>query len=123
MTANKPKLGAWTPEENEIIALSYLDMLRRELRGDKFNKAANRREGLATMALVRADNAERSHGSWEMKCCNVSAVMRAAGLPWVNGYKPLGHGQAKPLATALACAALAHGWDDNYVIALEKAAR
>jgi hypothetical protein len=55
-----------------------------------------------------------------MKHCNISAVMRAAGLPWINGYKPLGHGQQKPLAAALARQALALGWDDDDIAALER---
>ena len=116
----RPKLGNWTREENRIICGFYLDMLARELRGEKYNKAANRREGLALMATYRADLAQRSHGSWEMKCCNASAVMRAAGLPFINGYKPLGHGQMRDLAHALACEALARGWPDDDIAALEK---
>ena len=116
-------LGKWTREENSVIAGHYLEMLGLEIRGEKFNKAAHRREGLATMATYRGDRATRSHGSWEMKCCNISAVMRAAGLPFIDGYKPLGHGQQRDLAHALAAAALAHGWDDSDVAALERLAR
>ena len=112
-------LGKWTREENSVIAATYVDMLARELRGDKYNKAANRREGIASMRTYREDGLARSHGSWEMKCCNISAVMRAAGLPFINGYKPLGHGQMRDLAHALATQMLAHGWNDADVARME----
>lgn len=120
MTTTKQKLGNWTREENRVLAGYYLDMLAHELRGERYNKAANRRAGLADCASYREDFAERSHGSWEMKCCNASAVMIAAGLPFIHGYKPLGHGQQRDLAHALACEALAHGWNDDDIAALEK---
>jgi hypothetical protein len=121
MTTTKPAtLGPWTREENRVLAGSYLDMLARELRAEKYNKAAARREGLALMATYREDRAQRSAGSWEMKMCNASAVMRAAGLPWINGYKPLGHGQQRALAHALSLAALDYGWPDDDIAALEK---
>ena len=100
MTANKP-LGAWTDAENDILAAAYLDMLASERAGEKYNKAATRREGLAAMASTRSDGRARSAGSWEMKACNASAVMHAAGLRFINGYKPLGHGQQRALAAAL----------------------
>lgn len=119
----RPKLGNWTREENRVLAGSYLDTLAHELRGEKVNKAAARREGLALMATYREDRAQRSPGSWEMKMCNASAVMRAAGLPWINGYKPLGHGQMRDLAHALSRAALDYGWPDDDVARLEKIAR
>lgn len=119
----RPKLGNWTREENRVLAGAYLDLLARELRAEKTNKAAARREGLALAATYREDRAERSHGSWEMKMCNASAVMRAAGLPWINGYKPLGHGQMRDLAHALSRAALDYGWPDDDIARLEKIAR
>lgn len=123
-TTTKPApLGAWQAGENDIIAAAYLDMLSRELLATTYNKAANRRDGLAAMAATRDDGASRSHGSWEMKCCNVSAVMRAARLPWINGYKPLGHGQARPLAAALARGMIAAGWDDADIARIEAVAK
>ena len=122
-TKTRASLGAWTREENSVLAGAYLDMLARELRGEKYNKAAARREGLAAMASYREDHAQRSAGSWEMKACNASAVMIAAGLPFIHGYKPLGHGQQRALAHALAVQALAHGWNDDDIAALEKIAQ
>lgn len=120
MTTTKQNLGPWTREENSVLAGHYLDMIARELRGEKYNKAANRRAGLAAMATYRSDGQQRSAGAWEMKMCNASAVMRAAGLPFINGYKPLGHGQQRDLAHALAAQALAYGWNDDDIAALER---
>ena len=93
----------WSDAENDAIATAYLVMLAAEHRGESFNKAAARR------AVLPALN-NRTAGSYEMKCCNISAVLNNAGLAWINGYKPLGHGQAKPLAIALARAADRLGW-------------
>lgn len=125
MTDNKPATGKpWTDTENDATAAAYLDMLARELRGDKYNKAATRRALIDGTGNAKGAKlgplAVRSHGSVEMKNCNVSAVMRAAGLPWINGYKPLGHGQQKPLAAALVRQMIAHGWNDDDIAALEK---
>ena len=118
MTTPTPTTGKpWTETENFAIADDYLIMLALEIRGEKYNKAAHRR------ALIAGELAVRSHGSVEMKHCNISAVMRAAGLPWINGYKPLGHGQQKPLAAALAAMMIAHGWNDDDIKALEKLAQ
>lgn len=116
-------LGAWTDDENDVISTAYLRNLEQEQDGEKYNKAAARRAGLAAMAATRDDGRARSAGSWEMKCCNISAVMRAAGLPWVNGYKPLGHGQAKPIAAAIVRAMLANGWPDEDITRAEKLAK
>ena len=117
--ATASPLGAWTDPENNVIVASYCRMLALEMAGEKYNKAAARREGLAAMAATRDDQKQRSPGSWEMKCCNISAVMRAARMPYINGYKPLGHGQARALAAAIVPHALAHGHDDAAIARLE----
>jgi hypothetical protein len=115
-TTAKPETGKpWQASENDAIAADYLDMLSRELLATTYNKAAHRR------ALIAGALAVRSHGSIEMKHCNISAVMRAARLPWINGYKPLGHGQARPLAAAIVRGMLAAGWSDDDIRAIEKA--
>ena len=77
----------------------------KENAGQSFNKAETKGEGLAAMAATRDDGHARSFGSWEMKCCNISAVMNAAGLDYIPGYKPLGNAQAAPLVRALLWAA------------------
>lgn len=71
----------WTDEENTLIVRDYLDMLRSELAGRKFNKAEHNRE--LQLAL-----ASRSRGSIEFKHQNISAVMLGLGQPWIDGYKP-----------------------------------
>ena len=103
------QLGPWTDYENDQCALSYLAMLAEELRGEPFVKAQRRRAGLAAMSEQRSDGKLRTPGSWEMKCCNISATMAAAGLPWINGYKPLGNSQ-KSLIRALIWAMDALGY-------------
>ena len=92
---------AWSDAENDICSGAYLDMLALEMAGTKYNKAATKRAGITLMAATRDDSVARSSGSWEMKCQNISAVMNAAGLRYIKGYKPLGHGQQKALAAAL----------------------
>lgn len=64
----------------------YFSMLRDELRGVGYNKAEHRR-GL----IPRLDG--RSDGSVERKHQNISAVLIEMGLPYVDGYKPLGNYQ------------------------------
>jgi hypothetical protein len=73
---------AWTVEELQVICKVYAEMLLLEAQGVKFNKAANRR---ATLPLLDG----RSGGSYEMKCCNISAVLHDMGAPFIKGYKPL----------------------------------
>ena len=116
---NAAKIGPWTDTENAILAHKYLVILDYEKSKKHVNKAQHRREGIAAMAGARDDKRERSHGSWEMKMCNASAVMAAAGLPFIQGYKPLGHGQARDLARALAVAMLAHGFNDDEIVRME----
>lgn len=111
MTTNK-RPQPWSDDENNAIAAVYLHMLAREIRGEPNNKAANRRETLPKLN-------GRSAGSYEMKACNISAVLAAVGLPWINGYKPLGHGQQRPLARALVAQMIAHGWNDDDIARLE----
>ncbi len=36
---------------------------------------------------------ERSHGAVERKHQNISAILISLGCPYIDGYKPLGHGQ------------------------------
>lgn len=73
---------AWTAQEIEIITAAYAVMLRQELDGIKFNKSATRRE---VVKLLDG----RSEGSYELKMMNISAACKDAGLPFINGYKPL----------------------------------
>lgn len=78
MTTGKP----WTQSELIEICKVYAVMLQLEQTGKKYNKAAIRR---ATLPLLEG----RSAGSYEMKCCNISAALNDTGAPWIKGYKPL----------------------------------
>ena len=59
-------------------------MLACELRGETFNKRARNR-------VLRRHLDDRSRGAVERKHQNVSAVLIALGLPYIDGYKPLGN--------------------------------
>jgi len=75
---------SWTDFEIEAAVAAYADMLRSEIRGERFSKAdvARRLHGLLP---------SRSTGSIERKFQNISAVLDEAGLRWIDGYKPLAH--------------------------------
>ena len=60
-------------------------MLEDELAGPRFSKTEHRN---ALRETVR-----RSPGSIERKHQKISAVLQELGLPWINGYKPLGNFQ------------------------------
>ena len=76
----------WSRPEVEATVRDYLYMLALELRGERFNKAARNRE-------LRAQLDGRSHGAVERKHQNISAILISLGFPYIDGYKPLGHGQ------------------------------
>ena len=78
----------WTRAEVEAAVAEYLDMLAREIRGERVNKARHNRE-----LRERLDG--RSKGAVEFKHQNISAVLLAEGFPPIDGYKPRGHVQAK----------------------------
>ncbi len=71
----------WSDKENDLIVADYFAMLRKELSGHSFSKAEHRRN-LAPLL------AGRSKGSIEYKHQNISAVLKALGEDWINGYKP-----------------------------------
>ncbi len=78
----------WTRAEVEAAVADYLDMLAREVRGERFNKAEHNR------ALQdRLDS--RSKGAVEFKHQNISAVLIAEGFPYIDGYKPRRNVQAE----------------------------
>jgi hypothetical protein len=71
----------WTREEVEAAVADYIEMLSKELRGERYNKADhNRRLG----QLLR----NRSRGSIEFKHQNISAILIDLGYPYIEGYKP-----------------------------------
>ncbi|WP_161941212.1 DUF3883 domain-containing protein [Pseudovibrio axinellae] len=60
--------------------MDYFEMLRLDLRGQAFNKAARRRA--LTLSISRSDKAI------EFKQQNVSAVLEGLQHPWVTGLRP-----------------------------------
>lgn len=71
----------WSREEVEATVADYFDMLRQELGGAPFNKAAHN-------AQLRQFLDGRSAGSVEFKHANISAVLMLHGYPYIDGYKP-----------------------------------
>jgi hypothetical protein len=82
---NKGKQRVWTEAEINQMLDVYFEMLRLELEGNKYSKAAMVRELAAKIP--------RTRGSIEAKMMNASGVLVDAGRPYVNGYKPLGNAQ------------------------------
>ncbi len=70
----------WSDAENDLLVACYFEMLRAELIGQRYNKAAFRKRIEAEIG--------RSKGSVEFKNQNVSAVLVGMGQPWIDGYKP-----------------------------------
>lgn len=78
---------SWSQQEIIATVADYMLMLQQELAGQRFNKAAHRRALLAKLN-------QRSPAAVEMKHQNISAVLKASGRVWINGYKPLPNVQA-----------------------------
>ena len=77
----------WQEYEIEIIVSDYLEMLRLDLEGIKYNKAERNR--------ILQRKLDRTKGSIEYKHQNISAVMDRLGLPSIQGYKPASNYQAR----------------------------
>ncbi len=78
----------WSDVEIAAIVADYFDMLSKELRGENYSKTAHRH---ALRTLLN----DRSDGSVERKHQNISAILREAKFPWVDGYKPLSNYQSR----------------------------
>jgi hypothetical protein len=76
----------WSEAEVEATVRDYFEMLRAEAAGLAYNKAEH------NQILRRLLNG-RSKSSVELKHQNISAVLDALGLPFINGYKPRGNSQ------------------------------
>jgi hypothetical protein len=70
----------WSEREVDLTIDSYFSMLRLELDGEAYSKAAFRRQ--------LRDRVDRSDGSVEYKLQNISAVISDLGGVFINGYKP-----------------------------------
>jgi hypothetical protein len=71
----------WSADENAAIITDYLDMLRKELKGEAFNKADRLRS-------LQPKLFGRSRGSIEFKRANISAALHDLGYGSIRGYKP-----------------------------------
>jgi hypothetical protein len=76
----------WSESEVEATVRDYFEMLRSEAAGASYNKSEH------NQALRHLLNG-RSKSSVELKHQNISAVLDALGLPYINGYKPRGNSQ------------------------------
>lgn len=76
----------WSEAEVAATVDDYFDMLRAEAAGEPYNKSEH------NQTLRRLLNG-RSKSSVELKHQNISAVLDALGLPYINGYKPRGNSQ------------------------------
>ncbi len=75
-------LQDWTHEEVEATVTDYLGMLSAEHAGQSYSKAEHRRRLKKLLST-------RSESAIEYKHRNISAVLIALGLPYIDGYKPL----------------------------------
>jgi len=78
---------SWSETEVFDTIEAYFKMLRLELAGSSYNKSEHRR------ALLQKLN-KRTEGAIERKHQNISAVLIQLGIPYINGYKPLGNYQS-----------------------------
>ena len=70
----------WSAQEIEAIVADYFDMLESDLAGGPVVKAEHNR---ALQNVI-----DRSRGAIEYKHQNISAVLAALGLRYIEGYKP-----------------------------------
>src|SRR5512139_580798 len=78
--------SSWSREEVEATVADYLRMLRLELAGQPYNKAAHNRA-----LLQQLDR--RTRGAVELKHQNISAILLEQGFAYIPGYKPMGNYQ------------------------------
>lgn len=76
----------WTEDEVQATVADYFAMLHADASALAYNKSAHNE------ALRKQLNG-RSKSSVELKHQNISAVLSALGLPYINGYKPRGNSQ------------------------------
>lgn len=78
--------GPWSDFENDLIVADYFRMLAEDLGRRPYNKARHNRELQQHVARQRT--------SIEFKHQNISAVLKALGEAWIEGYKPAFNFQA-----------------------------
>jgi len=77
---------SWSSAEVAATVADYVAMFKAELAGAPYSKADHRRR-----LIGKLDN--RSESAVERKHMNISAILREAGLPFIDGYKPLANYQ------------------------------
>jgi hypothetical protein len=80
------RASGWAAAEIQPTVATYFTMLRAELAGQPYVKAAFNTEVQAATG--------RSRGAVEYKFANISAVLSDIGLPYVLGYRPRGNYQS-----------------------------
>lgn len=82
VAGGKPETNTpWTHDDLVIVVDDYLEMLVAQVAGERYNKSAHRRR-------LRELLPARSDGSIEFKRANISAVLEAMGLDYIDGCKP-----------------------------------
>ncbi|WP_366945445.1 HNH endonuclease signature motif containing protein [Hydrogenophaga sp.] len=78
---NASKEASWSDEELQSTIAAYVEIQEAERVGAAVNKAQ-------TYRLLSA-KFERSPGAFERRMQNISAVLDAWNLPWIDGLKPM----------------------------------
>lgn len=81
---DSPKIGqedSWSDEELQTTIAAYLEIQEAERTGTAVNKAKTYR--------VLSSRFGRSPGAFERRMQNISAVLDAWNLPWIQGLKPM----------------------------------
>src|SRR5258706_10163998 len=76
----------WTASEIDATLDAYLEMLRMELRGERYRKSE-------IVKQLESRLPARNRHAIEAKFQNISAIRDEAGLVWIDGYKPFPHYQ------------------------------
>jgi hypothetical protein len=84
----------WSSEEVGLIVADYFLMLRSELAGEAYRKAAHNRD-------LRPLLNSRSKSSVEFNHQNISGVLAGLKLPYIEGYKPARNYQRSLLPQAI----------------------
>ncbi len=72
----------WSPSEIKAAVVAYMKMLKKQLEGVNFNKAAVNAE------LRDNELSARTKSSVEFRMQNISAVCEELDMPWLKGYRP-----------------------------------
>jgi hypothetical protein len=107
--------SSWSREEVEATVADYLRMLRLELAGQPYNKAAHNRALLLQLG-------RRTRGAVELKHQNISAILLEQGFAYIPGYKPLGNYQQLLSDVVLAQIEADVGLDELVLQAVERSA-